>query len=142
MNAKRARRLEDFRPPIKLKLSALWTSVMFLYVYGDYFNMYTAGELDAMAAGDLGIGKATEMALVGVAVMMAVPALMIFLSLALPPAINRWLNFAFGVAYTAILALTLPGAPLFYIVYGAIEMTLTLFIAALALFWPEAAPTA
>jgi hypothetical protein len=28
--------LEDFRPPTKVVLAALWTSLMFLYVYGDY----------------------------------------------------------------------------------------------------------
>lgn len=129
------RPLEDFRPPVKLLLSALWASLMFLYIYGDYFNLYTPGKLEKMAAGDIGFGPATETALLAVSAMMAFPAVMVFLSLALAPAINRWLNLLLGLAYTAIMALTMPGAPLFYIFLGALEISLTLLIAFLALTW-------
>lgn len=32
--------LEDQKVNVKTKLSALWASVMFCYVYGDYFGLY------------------------------------------------------------------------------------------------------
>ena len=129
---------EDYRPPTKLALAAMWSSLMFLYVYGDYFQLYTAGKLEAMSAGQMGpLGAATDSVLLGVAMMMAIPSLMIVLSLLLPPVIGKWLNVLVGVAYTVILALTLPGAPLFYLAYGGMEIALTLLITWTALRWPR-----
>lgn len=132
------RKLEDFRVPVKLKLAALWTSLMFLYVYGDYFNMYSPGKLAKMAAGDVGpVNAADEPAMLALSMMMAIPALMIALSILLPPVIAKWLNVVLGIAYAAILAVTLPGAPMFYWGYGALEIPLSILIALLALNWPK-----
>jgi hypothetical protein len=134
------RELEDFRPPTKVALAAMWSSLMFLYVYGDYFYMYVPGKIEAMSAGSIGpFGVASESVLLGVAMMMAIPSLMIALSLLLPPVIGKWLNVLFGLAYTVILALTLPGAQLFYLAYGGIEIVLTLLITLTALRWPRRA---
>ncbi|MBL8548513.1 MAG: hypothetical protein JNJ73_00905 [Hyphomonadaceae bacterium] len=135
-------RLEDYKPPAKLKLSALWASLMFLYIYGDYFYMYAPGKLEAMARGDLGIGQATDALLIGVTTMMAIPSLMIFLSLALPPTLNRWLNVLLGLAYAAIVGLTMVNAEAFYLYLGALDILVTLTIAWIALRWPrtQAAP--
>ncbi len=131
-------RLEEFRPPAKLKLAAMWTSLMFLYVYGDYFNMYSPGKLEKMAAGDVGpVNAADEVGMLAISMMMVIPALMIALSILLPAALSKWLNVLFGLVYAAILALTLPGAPLFYLVYGAIEIPLSLLIVLTALAWSK-----
>ena len=66
---------------IRQKLSALWASVMLCYVYGDFFGLFSPGKLMRMNAGEFGpLGQATPAVLVGVSVMMAIPALMIFLS--------------------------------------------------------------
>lgn len=131
-------RLEDFKAPVQLKLSALWASVMFLYVYGDYFNMYTPGKLEKMAAGKLSVGPAGDEALLAAAVVMAVPSMMIFLSLILPPLLNRALNVLLGLAYSAIIVLTLAGAPPFYALLSALEIALTLLIVWHAILWPRA----
>ena len=32
--------LHEEQIPVKIKLAALWTAVMFCYVYGDYFELY------------------------------------------------------------------------------------------------------
>lgn len=134
----KTRKLEEFRAPTKLKLSALWTSLMFLYVYGDYFNMYSPGKLAKMAAGEVGpVNAADEAGMAALSMMMVVPALMIALSLLLPNVLSKWLNVLFGLVYAAILAMTLPGAPLFYLAYGAIEIPLSLLIAWIALAWPK-----
>lgn len=130
--------LENFRAPAKLKLAALWTSLMFLYVYGDYFNMYSPGKLAKMAAGDVGpVNSADETAMLAISMMMVIPALMISLSLLLTAVLSKWLNVLFGLAYAAILAMTLPGAPLFYLGYGAVEIPLSLLIVWTALSWPK-----
>lgn len=131
--------LEDVKVPVKVKLAGLWASVMFLYIYGDYFYMYVPGKLEAMAQSDLGIGRATDTLLLAVSTMMALPSLMIFLSLVLPPQINRWLNVLLGLAYSAIVLLTMRGAPPFYLLFGTLDIVMTLVIAWTALTWGKQA---
>ena len=136
-------KLEDFRTPTNIKLALLWASVMFLYIYNDYFSMYTPGTIDGMAKGSLGpMGPASAPVLVGLAAMLAVPSLMIFLSAGLTPWLSRWLNVVLGVAYTAIEILTLFGTPLFYKVLVVAEIILTALIVVYALRWPRHAPSA
>ena len=43
--------LEDIRIPVRLRLSALWSSLMFCYLYGDYFGLYKPGKLQGMIEG-------------------------------------------------------------------------------------------
>ena len=43
--------LEDVRVPTRYKLSAMWTSVMFCYIYVDYFELYVPGKLQGMLEG-------------------------------------------------------------------------------------------
>ena len=134
--------LDDTKVHVKLKLSALWAAVMFCYIYGDYFGLYAPGKLAEMLAGKMEpLGPATQGVLVGVAIMMVVPSIMVFLSLVLPPALNRWANIVLGAAYTAIMLMTIPGAWAFYILLGIIEVVLTALIVWYAWNWPKRATT-
>jgi Family of unknown function (DUF6326) len=130
--------LADSPVPIRQKISALWASVMFCYVYGDFFGLFTSGKLAKMNAGlILPIGPATPNVLLGVSAMMAIPSLMVALTLFLPATLSRWANIAFSLAYTAIILVTLPGAPRFYVFFGGVEASLTLAILACAWTWPK-----
>ena len=40
--------LEDIRIHVKVKISALWVSVMLCYIYGDYFGLYQPRKLQGM----------------------------------------------------------------------------------------------
>lgn len=134
------RDLEIFRAPTCIRLALLWTSLMFLYIYNDYFSLYTHGTIEEMAKGHLGpLGQATQGVLAGVSILLAIPALMIFLSAALRPLVSRWLNVALGVAYTVIEVLTLPSAPLFYQIVVILEILLTALIVWIAWRWPRSA---
>lgn len=130
--------LEEYRAPAKVKLAALWASTMFCYIYGDYFGLYVAGTLGEMNHGNMGpLGPATPGVLTATSLMMAVPSLMVALSLLLPARICRWACIGLGLLYTAIMAMTFPGSELFYKVLAVIEMTLTLAIVAVAARWPR-----
>ncbi|HEX7679119.1 MAG TPA: hypothetical protein VF713_13395, partial [Thermoanaerobaculia bacterium] len=53
--------LEDVRIDVKIKLSALWASVMFCYIYADYFGLYVPGALQKMLNGRMGpLGPTTQ----------------------------------------------------------------------------------
>lgn len=129
--------LEDLKIHVKFKLSALWTSMMFCYVYGDYFGLYKPGSLQRMLDGQMGpLGPTTQGVLLGTALLMAIPSLMVFLSLALAPKLNRWLNIILGLTYTLVMLLTLPGAWTFYVFLGILEISLSLLIVWHAWTWP------
>ena len=128
--------LTDPKLPVKLKLSALWTSVMFCYIYADYFELFKPGRLEGIIAGNGPIGPTTQGGLVVASLVLAIPSVMIFLSLALKPNINRLLNIVLGVLYTAIILVTMWGWA-FYIFYGIIEIMLTGLVVWYAWNWPK-----
>jgi hypothetical protein len=123
--------------PVRMKISALWTSVMFCYIYGDYFWLYRPGKLQEMLAGKMApLGPVTQGVLLGTTLSMVIPSLMIFLSLVLKRAPNRWLNIILGVAYSLFVLVTMPGAWAFYLFLGTVDIALTALIVWYAWSWP------
>jgi hypothetical protein len=130
--------LDDIKIHVKFKLSALWRSVMFCYIYGDYFGLYQPGKLRGMLEGRMvPLGPATQGVLLGTSILMAIPSVMVFLSLALKPALNRWLNIILGVIFTLIMLITMPGSWAFYMFLGIVEVVLTASIVRYAWSWPR-----
>ena len=130
--------LEKTKLDVKIKLAALWTSVMFCYIYADYFGLYVPGALQSMLNGKMGpLGPTTQGVLLGTSLMMAIPSVMIFLAVALKPGLNRWLNIIFGVMYTLIILITMWAGWRFYIFWGVIEVALTLLVVWYAWKWPR-----
>jgi Family of unknown function (DUF6326) len=130
--------LEDIKVPVRLKLSALWTALMFCYVYGDYFGLYPPGQLKGMLEGNGPLGPTSQGSLLAVSVLMVVPSLMTFLPVVLPPALNRWLNVSLALIYTVVVALTMLGSWAFYLMFSSVEILLSLLIAWYAWRWPNA----
>ena len=112
---------------------------MFFYIYGDYFELYQPGKLQGMFAGNTAFGAVTQAILLGMSAVMIIPSLMPFLSLVLPAKLSRWMNIIFGAVYTAIMVLAIRGGWHFYIVFGLLEITLTLLIVWYAWTWPKQA---
>jgi len=129
--------VQDTKIDVKLKLAALWTSVMFCYIYADYFGLYVPGRLQSMLNGKMGpLGPTTQRVLLFTSAMMAIPSVMIFLSVALQPKLNRVLNLIFGTLFTLIILLTMWDWQ-FYIFFGVIEITLTGLVVWYAWTWPR-----
>jgi len=129
--------LDDPKINVKLKLAGLWTSTMFLYVYGDFFGLFQPGEVVKLFNGEIpNMGPATQGLVLFCAIAVAIPALMICLSLAMKPALNRWTNIVLGLVYTLFMLVTMPGTWWFYLFLGVVEMILTLAIVWVAWTWP------
>lgn len=78
--------LADAPVDVKTKISALWAAVMFCYIYGDVFGLLKPGAIEAIVAGKAGpSGPMAQRVLVAMAVSMAIPSVMVFLSLVLRP---------------------------------------------------------
>jgi hypothetical protein len=133
--------LDDVKIHVRIKLSALWASVMFCYIYGDYFGLYKPGALQSMLDGMMApLGPTTQGVLLGTALMMVIPSAMVFLSLVLPAGVCRSANIVLGFVYTAIILLTMPGAWAFYLLLGVVEVAFTLLIVRYAWTWPRHSP--
>jgi hypothetical protein len=129
--------LADVKIHVRMKISALWTSVMFCYIYGDYFGLYQPGKLQGMLEGRMvPLGPATQGVLLGASVMMAIPSVMVFLALALKANLNRSVNFILGVIYTLIILITMWDWA-FFVFLGIVEVVLTSLIAWYAWKWPK-----
>jgi hypothetical protein len=114
---------------VRLNLSALWATLMFLYVYADVLSLYRPGELDEIREGKMGPLDATQGTLLVASVLVIIPALLIFLSLVLPSHINRWTNLVAGVVFTLVNIGNLVGERwVYYWVFGILEIVVTLLI--------------
>lgn len=131
---------EDIKINIKIKLSALWTALMFCYVYGDFFSLFVPGRIQRLMDGDSGAGETTPIMLLAYAILLALPALMIFLSVTVKAKLNRFLNIITGVLYTLVMALVVITSisewMTFYIFLGIVEIILTGTIIWQAIKWP------
>lgn len=129
--------LDDIKVHVRLKLSALWAAIMFCYIYGDFWSLYLPGTVKGILDGIGPLGPTSQGTLLAVSVLVAVPAVMIFLSLALPAQWSRWLNILFAAVLTVIVAITMPGAWAFYVFMSSVEIVLQLLIIWYAWSWPK-----
>lgn len=131
--------LDDLKVNTRIRLAALWTAVMFCYIYGDYFSLYVPGKIHGFITGENLLNSPIK--LLAAAVLMAVPALMIFAALVLKPVAARLLNILFGSFYTGIMVLiavtTLAPWWSFYVFFALLESVLTGIIVWQALKWPK-----
>ncbi len=131
--------LENPKVNIKIKLAALWTSVLFCYIYGDYFELYAPGKIDSLVTGENTLDSPTKLLIASI--VLAIPAIMIALSVILNPKINRILNIIFGIVFTLIMMLiainSLTAWYSFYVFLAVLESLITILIIWYAWKWPK-----
>lgn len=131
---------EDVKINIKIKLAALWTSLMFCYVYGDFFSLFVPGRIQRLMEGNSGAGETTPVTILSYAILLALPSLMIVLSVILKARINRLLNIFAGIFFTLVMVLvtitSLGEWMIFYTFLGIVEIILTCTIVWQAIKWP------
>jgi hypothetical protein len=80
----------------------------------------------------------TQWQFVAVAVLMAIPSAMVFLTLVLTPKVNRWLNILLSTAFIFMLVATnLTETWTFYLFLTAIEIIISTAIVWYAWTWPK-----
>jgi len=114
--------------------------MMFCYVYGDILYLYKPGIIEDIMGEELPIGS--QESLIAAAIMMVIPIMMIFLSVALPAKANRPANILIGIAYTGVNLAAFTETDAFYVFLGAVEVIITLLIIWHAWKWPETEGTA
>src|SRR5215469_16732657 len=131
--------LDDMKVHVRFKLFALWSSLMFFYIYADYFQLWQPGHLQGMLAGGRPFPGDPQGVLLEMASVMIVPCLMPLLSVVLPVSLSRWLNIIFGVVYTLVIVAVVAVARgwYFYTMFGLIEIILSLLVVWYAWTWPK-----
>lgn len=139
MNINNKIALTDFNINIKIKLAFLWSSVTFLYIYGDYFELYVPKKIAGIIDGASMLDSPIKLFLASL--LLAIPAFMICLSILLKPLSNKWLNIVFGIFFTAIMLLiavtSISEWRAFYVFYAILESILTALITWIAFNWPK-----
>jgi hypothetical protein len=131
--------LEDLRMPVQAKLAAAWTSLMFLYIYVDYFHLYKPGAIDQIRGGVVWEFDISQTFVIIGLSLVAVPILMVFLSMTLPARANRLMNLIVAPIYVLVSAFNALGESWTYF-YGlgvVLEVLLLAFILRYAWTWPR-----
>ena len=120
---------------VKIKLSALWISLMLTYLLGDVLRIFS-GDFEA---GEIGVMQVSQAMYLGLAILMVIPIMMVFLSLTLNRPANRWANIIVAIFLFAFNLIGLPTYPSSYdkflIIVGLVFNVLTVLYA-----WKWAGP--
>ncbi len=129
---------EPARVNVRIKISALWTAMLFVFVYVDLFSLYRADIRADIEAGKLSAFTINQTFLLWTTAYIVIPALMLFGALVLRPAISRIANVALSAVYALSIIAGAIGDPNYYYLLGsALEIALLATIAYYAWTWPR-----
>lgn len=137
MNSKR--KSTKFLEDVKIKLAALWTATMFCYIYADILSLFRPGMIEQIMVGEVSGFEINRAFLLGSAVLMSIPTMMIVLSLILNPVANRYTNIILGGVHIciAIATMLMPGTGAYYVFYSVVEIVFLSLIVWYAWTWPK-----
>ena len=140
------RQYRDTQVDVKLVLSALWITMLFVFAYVDIFWFYRADVLKAALVGQMATTGFTvnQTFLAYSLVYILLPALMVVLSLLLRPRVNRIVNIAVSLVYVVTIIGSAIGEKwAYYLIGSVIEVLVLAAIARAAWKWPapEVAPS-
>lgn len=93
----------------RIILSATWVVVTLIYLYGDVLRIFSGDMAKAMPGMNF-----SQFAWLGIAVLMLIPILMVFLTLVLPQPVSRWANIIVAVFFFLFNLVGLPTYPSMY----------------------------
>ena len=136
--------LDDQRIPVGAKLAAAWTSFMFLYVYVDILAFFKPGVIDDILVGVVWEFDISQTLMTAFLALLAIPIVMIVLSMTLPARANRITNLTVASIQVPFAAFNAVGESWTYF-YGlgvALEVMVLALILRYAWTWPRTAPSA
>lgn len=136
--------LEEQRVPVRTKLAAAWTTVMFLYAYVDILNFFTPGVVQEILDGKVFEFDLSQTFSTSALTLMAVPIFMVMLSITLPARANRATNLVVAALFVPVTVFNAVGESWLYF-YGlgvALELVLLALIVRYAWTWPRTAQPA
>lgn len=134
-----AKSYDELKVNIRIRLVALWTALMFFYIYGDYFKLYIPDETGKLVSGDTLLDSPVK--LFAASVLLALPPIVIILTVLAKASFARIVNIIFGLFFTAIMLLiaftSLGEWWIAYVFYAIVESLITMIIVLQAWNWPK-----
>ena len=134
-------KLAPFYVNVRIKISALWTSMLFVFAYVDLFSLYRPDVRADLEAGEVGGFTVNQSLLFGTTVYVLIPSLMVFGALVLRPRLDRIANIALSAVYALTIAAGAIDEWSYYILGSAIEIALLAAIVYYAWTWPKEPPS-
>ena len=132
-----AARFQDLPVNVRVKLSGLWASRLFVFAYVDLFSLYRSDVRSKLEAGQISGFDVGQTFLLATTVYIAIPSLMVFLVLVLRPGVNRITNLVVASVY----ALPIVGGAIgewgYYVFGSALEVGLLAAVVLYAWTWPR-----
>jgi hypothetical protein len=122
---------------VRIKLSALWTAMLFVFAYVDLFSLYRRDFRADLEAGEISGFTVNQAFLFGTTAYIVIPCVMVFLVLVLQPAVNRIANIALGVIYGVTIVGGAIGEWSYYVFGSVIELALLAAVVYYAWTWPR-----
>lgn len=120
---------------VRLKISALWVTMLFLFAYGDIFGFFAPGHIEEIVAGEISGIEITQGFLLAISVYIAIASAMVFLTLVLAPNVARWTNVVLAVLYIASIVAAAIGESAYYWFLSAAEIAALVLIIWYAWTW-------
>ena len=130
----------EFEPStvnVRIKISALWTAMLFVFAYVDIFSLYRPDFRADIEAGQIGGFTVNQSFLLGTTIYVVIPSLMVFAALVLRPRVNRIVNIALSIIYALTIIAGAIGEWNYYILGSAVEVALLAAIVYYAWTWPR-----
>ena len=134
-------RFEPFPVNVRIKISAIWTAMLFVFAYVDIFSLYRPDVRADLEAGEVGGFAVGQSFLLATTIYVVIPALMVFGTLVLRPRISRIANIALSVIYALTIVAGAIGEWNYYVFGSAIEVAALAAVAYYAWIWPEVGPS-
>jgi membrane protein DedA with SNARE-associated domain len=130
-------RLEPSPVNVRVKISALWMSMLFVFAYVDLFSLYRPDFRADVEAGEVGGFAVNQTFLLATTAYVVIPSLMVFCVLVLRPRLNRILNIALAIVYAVSIIAATIGEWTYYILGSLIEAALLAAVVFYAWTWPK-----
>ena len=143
MTKNRTTNLRDAGMDVKIVLSGLWVSMLFVFAYVDIFGFWRADVINGALHGRVPrAGFAIDQTFLALTtVYILIPSLMVAVSLLAPARINRTTNVVVSLLYVVSVVLSILGETWVYFILGSVvEVALLLTIARVAWAWPSRPP--
>ena len=122
-------------PPLdnRLKISALWMSVLLIFAYVDIFAFFRADVLEDIARYQVAGLEINQTFLAATTIYIMIPSLMVALTLFLPRRINKWANIVLALLNALSIAASCIGETwIYYWLASVVEIILLLILARIA----------
>ena len=122
---------------VRLTISALWTTMLFVFAYVDLFSFFRPDFRADVEAGVINGFAVSQTFLLVTTAYVILPALMIVGALVLRPRVNRVANIALSLLYAVTIIGGAIGEWNYYVLGSAIEVVLLVAISYYAWTWPK-----